>query len=243
MAGSSIADRLAETNARIAAAASRAQRKAGDVKLVAVSKTKPLALIDEAARLGQHDFGENYVQEAVAKADARPDLFWHFIGSLQTNKVRDVVGRFALIHSVDRFKLAAEIAKAATKADIVQDILIQVHIGDEQSKHGADISAIDSLVEQILKLSALRLRGFMCLPPVSEKEEIGRAYFSTLRNLAERLRAGILHDNRDANILSMGTSGDFEWAILEGATHIRLGTTIFGARDAGQPTVGARDAT
>lgn len=235
MAGPSLAARLHDIRARIRMAEAIAGREPGNVKLVAVSKTKTLELIDEAARAGQLDFGENYVREAATKVAARPDYTWHFIGSLQRNKVREVVGRFELIHSVDRLELAAAIAAAAVSVGTRQDVLLQIQIGGEASKHGftSGEAAVAAASEASL-LKGVRLRGLMCLPPLTSDEPVGRGFFRELRELSERIRREALSPEQAASfdVLSMGTSGDFEWAILEGATHVRVGMSIFGEREA-----------
>lgn len=227
----SIAQNLAHVHDRIAAAAARAGRSAADVRLLAVSKTKPLELIRAAFSAGQRSFGENYVQEAVEKVALFPEADWHLIGSLQTNKAKQVVGKFSLIHSVDRARLALELAKAAEGAGVVQDVLLQVRVGDEDTKHGVEISEGEALIAQILSQRSLRLRGVMCLPPLTEEESVARGYFVTVRQAFEKWRSAAGVDRASFNELSLGTSSDYEWAILEGATMVRVGTAIFGARE------------
>jgi pyridoxal phosphate enzyme (YggS family) len=228
----SLVDNLRDVNEAIANAARASGRTANDVRLIAVSKTKPLSLIEEAFRAGQKSFGENYVQEAVEKAKALPAADWHFIGSLQTNKVKQVVGEFSLIHSVDRLKLAREISKAGEKAEVVQDILLQIHVGEEETKGGVDLEGAPKLIEEILGMKNLRLRGIMSLPPLTDDEKISRGYFSLLRESFTKWQSQFRGPEFSLfNELSMGTSSDFEWAILEGATMVRVGTMIFGARE------------
>ncbi len=228
----SLVDNLRDVNDAIAKAARASGRTAYDVRLIAVSKTKSLSLIEEAFRAGQKSFGENYVQEAVEKAKSLPVADWHFIGSLQTNKVKQVVGEFSLIHSVDRLKLASEISKAAEKLDVVQEILLQIHVGDEESKSGVDLESAPKLIEEILGMKNLRLRGIMSLPPLTDDEKTSRGYFSTLRESFLKWQNEFRGPEFSLfNELSMGTSSDFEWAILEGATMVRVGTMIFGARE------------
>ncbi len=233
MAGKSIAARLSEVRSQVADAEKRAGRTPGSVELVAVSKTKSIDLISEAVREGQQVFAENYVQEAVAKIAALPDLQWHFIGSLQTNKVNDVVGRFSLIHSVDRERLLRTISEQAHDRGIIQDCLLQIHIGNEATKHGLSFEEAQVLASAAVSFPGVRLRGLMCLPPVTRDEFIGRGFFRELHGCAASIRKGFSSDEAKGvfDILSMGTSGDFEWAILEGATHIRVGTSIFGERE------------
>ena len=229
----SIENNLYLVREKIAEATKRAGRTADAVRLIAVSKTKPAAAIKEAMRAGQKSFGENYVQEALEKIAVFPMADWHFIGSLQTNKVKQVVGNFSLVHSVDRRKLADEIAKVAANAGLVQDILLEIHIGIEESKQGLAVEEAPALIEHIQTLSSLRLRGLMALPPLTSDEKASRQGFAVLRGALEKWR-GELFSSEKAKVfteLSMGTSGDFGWAILEGATLVRVGTTIFGARE------------
>lgn len=228
----SIASNLKSIREQMAAAALKVRRDPTSVRLIAVSKTKPLALIREAFDAGQSSFGENYVQEAVEKVEEFPQAEWHFIGSLQTNKAKQVVGKFALIHSVDRAKLADELEKVASQKGIVQDILVQIHIGDEETKHGAGLDDAPALIEHISKLPHLRMRGIMSLPPLSENESVSRGYFASLRAGFEKWRSQLPREQASHfTELSMGTSSDFESAILEGATMVRVGTSIFGARE------------
>jgi pyridoxal phosphate enzyme (YggS family) len=217
---------------RIAQASLRAGRSPADVKLLAVSKTHSIELIRAAFHEGQLAFGENYVQEALPKLEALPDAEWHLIGPLQSKKAKQVAGRFKLIHTLDREKLAAEVSKAVVERGLIQDVLIQVRIGDEETKSGVSASEAAPLLERIQELHGLRLRGLMALPPLSEDETVARGYFSELRELAEKLRQTYLSPQNRSYFteLSMGTSSDFEWAILEGATIVRVGTSIFGGR-------------
>ena len=227
-----LAENLANVRERIERAAKSSGRAASEIDLVAVTKTHPIATITAAFGLGARIFGENYVQEALAKVAGLPQAEWHMIGSLQSNKAKQAVGKFSLIHTVDRERLASEIAKVAVQAGIVQDVLMQVHIGGEESKHGVAPGEAAALVEKISAMPGLRLRGLMSLPPLSEDERVSRGYFSELRELRDRLRAKCLSGAQAAAFeeLSIGTSSDFEWAILEGATLVRVGTMIFGER-------------
>ena len=226
----SIAANLRDVNALIDAACARAGRARDDVRLVAVSKTKPVSVIEEARRAGQTIFGENYVQEALEKSAAVPQAEWHLIGSLQTNKIRSIAGRFALIHSVDRLRLVQELARVSASAGLVQDLLLQIHIGDEATKHGLPLAEAKPVIEEICRLPSLKLRGLMALPPLTTDEKAGRAAFASVREALEKWRTEFSL-GREFRELSMGTSSDFEWAILEGATLVRVGTSIFGARD------------
>ncbi len=200
------------------------------VRLVAVSKLKPATAVSEAAAAGQRIFGENYVQELLAKQDeVEAEVEWHFIGALQSNKVKYLPGRVALIHSVDRLSLAQEISRQWGKAGLCADILLEVHLGDEESKAGADPAELMDLVRQVAALPHLRIRGLMTLPPYDDDPEQVRPYFRQLRQLAGAIDALALPGVNMAE-LSMGMSHDFTVAIEEGATLVRVGTAIFGAR-------------
>jgi len=226
----SIAANLENINARIAAACHRAGRHPASVRLVAVSKTKPAADIDTAAAAGQRLFGESYVQEFVAKSEAVcREVEWHFIGALQSNKVKYLRGKVALIHSVDRFSLAAEISHQWQKLGRTADILLQVNLGGEATKSGTEAEGLIGLARQVCALPNLRVCGLMTLPPWDEDPEVVRPHFRRLRQLAEEL-AGLGLPNLEMRELSMGMSHDFEVAIEEGATLVRVGTAIFGER-------------
>jgi pyridoxal phosphate enzyme (YggS family) len=227
-----IAENIENVKNRIREAALRAGRDPLSVKLVAVSKMHSIDSIRVAFAAGQHAFGENYVQEALNKISNLPEAEWHLIGSLQSKKAKQVAGKFTLIHSVDREKLIDELAKAASAQGVVQDILLQINIGGEESKSGVDPSEAPRLIERISQHPSLRLRGLMALPPLSDEERVSRAYFSELRNLSETFGRDCLSPTERACFteLSMGTSSDFEWAVLEGATMVRVGTSIFGER-------------
>ena len=196
------------------------------VTLIGVSKKKPVEMIKEAFGAGLKDFGENYVEEFVSKqTEYHPTgLNYHFIGRLPTKKVRKVVGKAQLIHSVDSLKLASKIDFVASEEKVSQEILIQLNQGNEASKSGIGIIEIESLFKSILQLSNIKIRGLMSIPPLSED---GRAYFIELREIRDflEIKFGI-----ELPFLSMGMSGDFKTAIEEGATHIRVGTSIFGSR-------------
>lgn len=195
------------------------------VTLVAVSKGHPAAAIREAFAAGQRSFGENYVQEWREKAEALsdlPDLAWHFVGSLQTNKVKHLVGRVALVHAVDRLELAREISKRSAGRGTATAVLLEVNVAGEASKSGCAPGEVPALAEAVRALPGLDLRGLMCIPPA---EGDPRPHFRTLRALRDRL--GLPE-------LSMGMSGDYPAAIEEGATIVRVGTAIFGERPARQ---------
>jgi pyridoxal phosphate enzyme (YggS family) len=197
---------------------------------VAVSKTKPAPLVEEAAVAGQLLFGENYVQELTAKAaEVRTPVEWHFIGHLQSNKVRQVAGLVAMIHSVDRFSLAEEISRQWGKLGRSCDILVQVNVSGETTKSGTTTAAALELVREIAALPHLRIRGLMTMPPFFDDPEAARPYFRELRLLAEEIDS-LAIPGVSMQELSMGMSGDFEAAIAEGATLVRVGSAIFGER-------------
>lgn len=226
----SIQENLQDIRGRMAAACQRANRNPDDVRLVAVSKTKPATMIELAAAAGQTLFGENYVQEFVAKTEeVSAPVTWHFIGSLQTNKVKYLLGKVAMIHSVDRLSLAKEISRQWSKRDTPVDILIQVNLGEEESKSGTDEAALQDLVRQIAELEHVRVRGLMALPPYLDDPEEVRPFFRRLRQLADGLAALNL-PGVEMRELSMGMSHDFEAAIEEGATLVRVGSAVFGSR-------------
>ncbi|HTP67019.1 MAG TPA: YggS family pyridoxal phosphate-dependent enzyme [Geobacteraceae bacterium] len=226
----SIADNLQAVRSRITAAALRAGRDPAEVRLVAVSKTKPAAFVDEAARCGQPLFGENYAQELAAKAkEVKDPVEWHFIGSLQSNKVRQIAGLVTMIHSVDRFSLAEEIDRQWGKRGLVCDVLIEVNIAGEQTKGGTRAAEVIELARRVAGLSHLRLKGLMTMPPFFDDPEGARPFFRELRRLAQEIDAAQI-PRVEMTELSMGMSGDFEAAIEEGATLVRVGSAIFGER-------------
>ncbi len=213
-----VASGLASVRANIARACARAGRDPATVRLIAVSKTKPLSMLQEAAAAGQRIFGENYAQELREKAEALPGVEWHFIGALQTNKAKLVVGRAALIHTCDRLALAQELSKRAKAAAMVQRVLLEVNVGREPQKAGVLPADAGRLLDQVRALPALSCEGLMCIHPA---EGDPRVHFRALRELASGLRVAEL---------SMGMSADYEVAIEEGATLVRVGTAIFGER-------------
>jgi pyridoxal phosphate enzyme (YggS family) len=226
----SIESNLTSIRSRIAAACQRSDRDPASVRLVAVSKTKPAAMIEEAAAAGQRLFGESYAQEFAAKAEeVQAPVEWHFIGGLQTNKVKYLRGKVSLIHSVDRLPLAEEIDRQWNKIDRTAEILIQINLSHEATKSGTDEASLEDLVRQAAKLPHLRIRGLMTLPPWLDDPEEVRPFFRRLRRLAEYVAAlkipGVTMDE-----LSMGMSHDFEVAVEEGATLVRVGSAIFGER-------------
>ena len=226
-----IAENLQRIEERIDAACRRAGRARESVRLIAVSKTKPAEAVAEAYAAGQRLFGENHAQEIVAKKPLLPDdIRWHFIGNLQKNKVKYLVGSVAMIHSVNSEGLAAEIEKQAAKRGLVQDILLEVNIAGESSKQGAAPEALLSLLRFCDSQPHIRLCGLMAVAPLTKDPEESRPYFIRLREMRDGLK-GMLRDPDAFRELSMGMSGDFETAVEEGATFIRVGTLIFGARN------------
>ncbi len=227
----SVAESIRETRERIEAACQRAGRDPKEVTLLAVSKTKPLSMLQEAYDAGQRDFGENKVQEILEKAPVlSEDIRWHMIGHLQRNKVRQVIDRTVLIHSVDSFRLAEEINIQALKRRIVQDILIEVNAAGEESKFGVSCEDALPLIEQISELKGLKVRGLMTVAPYVVASEENRPVFRKIKQLSVDINTENI-DNVSMDVLSMGMSGDYETAIEEGATIVRVGTGIFGERN------------
>lgn len=209
----------------------RAGRKREDVTLIAVSKTKPVSMIHELLPLGVRDFGENKVQELTEKEELLPkDIRWHMIGHLQRNKVKYVVGKACMIHSVDSLRLAEEISKEALKKQISVPILVEVNVAGEESKFGVSVQEAPFLVEQICRLPGIEVKGLMTIAPYVEDPEENRIVFRNLRKLSVDI-GGKNFDSVTMDILSMGMTGDYEVAIEEGATHVRVGTGIFGERN------------
>ena len=208
-------------------------RAKDDVTLIAVSKTKPASDIQTLYDYGVRDFGENKVQELTSKYEELPkDIRWHLIGHLQTNKVKYIVDKVYLIHSVDSVKLAMEIEKEAAKKDIIVNILVQVNVANEDTKFGLDNSEVTNIVEEIAKLPHIRIKGLMTIAPFVDDGEENRKYFNELKQLSVDIKAKNI-DNVCMDMLSMGMSGDYTTAIEEGATHVRVGTSIFGVRNYG----------
>lgn len=223
-------ENLKTVHARIDAAARRAGRDASEVTLIAVSKTKPVPALMSAYGLGERAFGENRVQELCTKIPALPaDTKWHMIGHLQTNKVRQVVGRVELIHSLDNLRLAAAIQREAEKQDVICRVLLEVNIAGEESKYGLTAQQAEPFAREMAKFDRIRVCGLMTVAPFTENPEENRKYFRQIRQLAVDIRDKNI-DNIDMGILSMGMTGDYEVAIEEGATMVRVGTGIFGER-------------
>ncbi len=226
-----IAVNIAQIRERIDQACLRSGRNPAEVHLIAVSKVKPAQLVEAAFAAGQQLFGENYVQEFCDKAEqVEAPVSWHFIGALQTNKVKYLRGMVEMIHSVDRLALAQEIDKQWRKLGKFVDILIQVNLGDESSKSGCSPDKLVQLAKDISNLENIRIKGLMCLPPFSAEPEEVRPWFRQLRQLRDEL-AALKLPKVEMKELSMGMSGDFEVAVEEGATLVRVGTAIFGERN------------
>lgn len=208
-------------------------RNPEEVSLIAVSKTKPVSMLQEAYDAGCRDFGENKVQEIMDKIDLLPsDIRWHMIGHLQTNKVKYIVGKVFLIHSVDSLHLAEAISKEAVKQNTTVNILIEVNVAKEDTKYGAMAEDTVSLVEKIALLPGICVKGLMTIAPYVENPQENRQYFVKLRQLAVDIKSKNI-DNVHMDILSMGMTGDYMVAIEEGATYVRVGTGIFGERQYG----------
>ena len=224
-------ENLQQVEANICKACENAGRKRSDVTLIAVSKTKPVEMLQTVYDLGPRDFGENKVQEMCEKMEVLPkDIRWHMIGHLQRNKVKYIVGKVELIHSVDTYRLAEEINIQAKKQNVIVPILVEVNIAHEESKFG--ISAEDAilLVEEISKLENIRIKGLMTIAPYVENPEDNRLYFRKIKQLSVDITNKNI-DNVFMEILSMGMTGDYMVAIEEGATMVRVGTGIFGERN------------
>lgn len=223
-------ENLEEVKQNIALACRRAGRNPDSVTLVAVSKTKPVSDIEEVYACGIREFGENKVQEMNEKQKVLPkDIHWHMIGHLQRNKVKSVVGSTVLIHSVDSLRLASEISKEAQKQDIIAEILIEVNVAKEASKYGFMPEETPNAVIEMSKLPNILIKGLMTSAPFVENAENNREYFKNLRELAVDIQRKKL-DNVSMDFLSMGMTNDYITAIEEGATHVRVGTAIFGNR-------------
>ncbi len=226
---SGLSGRLQNLVTRIARAASDAGRDPAGIRLLAVSKTWPAEAVREAASAGQHAFGENYVQEGVAKVEALADLKleWHFIGPLQSNKTRPVANSFAWVHSIDRLKIAQRLSEQRDVFLPPLQVCIQVNVSGEESKSGVSPAELPDLAKTVAELPRLKLRGLMTIPEPTSDVALQRSRFAMLRQLMDGLRA----DGLDLDTLSMGMSDDLEAAIAEGSTMVRVGTAIFGARN------------
>ncbi len=235
-----VTENYAKIEERVEAACKRAGRERKSVTVIAVSKTKPDEMVVELAGAGVKDFGENKPQELKRKHDGilstqdadgniTTPLKWHMIGNLQTNKVKMVVGRACLIHSVQSIHLAQAISDQARKSGLIVPILIEINIADEETKYGANASETEALVRSAAALPGLKVMGLMAIAPPVEDPEDNRKYFRRLREMRDELRSKNI-ENAPMTELSMGMTGDFEVAVEEGATYIRVGTAIFGER-------------
>lgn len=226
-----IKDNLKEVQSNISAACERAGRNPHEVTLIAVSKTKPVEMLMEAYDAGVRDFGENYVQELVDKIEVMPDdIRWHMIGHLQRNKVKYIVGKVCMIHSVDSLRLAEEISKKSVKKNVVTDILIEVNVGMEDTKFGISLDNAYETVKQMSLLPNIVIRGFMTSAPFVENAEDNRKIFNDLHKITVDIKAKNI-DNTTMDVLSMGMTNDYIVAVEEGASMVRVGTGIFGARN------------
>jgi pyridoxal phosphate enzyme (YggS family) len=223
-----LAENLRQVRLRIETAARAAGRDPAGVTLIGVSKTHPVSAIRAAVAAGLTDLGENYVQEAVEKIGEISDaaVTWHFIGALQSNKTREVAESFQWVHTVDRLKIATRLSQQRPHYAPPLQVCLQVNIGAEDTKSGVQPDALGELAGAVAALPRLRLRGLMCIPPPEDDEGRQRHWFARLRRLRDELNAA----GHALDALSMGMSGDFELAIAEGATHVRVGTAIFGTR-------------
>ena len=225
-----IRENIEHVRENIRAACEKSGRKAEDVTLIAVSKTKPVSMLQEAYECGCRDFGENKVQELVEKWEQMPkDIRWHMIGHLQRNKVKYIVDKVHMIHSVDSLRLAEEISKEAGKKGVTVSILIEINVAEEETKFGTTCEDAVQLVEEIAKLPHLVIKGLMTIAPYVENAEENKQYFEKLRQIYVDINRKNI-DNVYMTELSMGMTGDYETAIAEGATYIRVGTGIFGER-------------
>ena len=224
-------ENLKEVEKNILQACEKAGRNREDITLIAVSKTKPVSMLLEIYEEGIRDFGENKVQELASKYEEMPkDIRWHMIGHLQRNKVKQVIDKACLIHSVDSYRLAEEINIQAKKKNIVVPILVEVNIAEEESKFGIHREDAIQLVEEIAELENIRIEGLMTIAPYIEDPEENRQYFRNIKQLSVDITRKNI-DNVTMHVLSMGMTGDYTVAIEEGATLVRVGTGIFGARN------------
>ena len=226
-----LSDNLENVKERVKLAAIRANRNPDDVMLIAVSKTKPAEAVKEVYDCGIRDFGENKVQEICMKKEILPeDINWHMIGHLQRNKVKNVINEACLIHSVDSIRLAEQISREASLKGIIVSILLEVNIANEETKFGFNAEETESSLRYIASLPNIKVRGLMTSAPIVDNPEDNLQYFKALKQLCVDLKAKNI-DNTSMDFLSMGMTGDFEVAVEEGATHVRVGTAIFGERN------------
>ena len=226
-----IKENIKQVEKNIENACQKAARDVTEVTLIAVSKTKPVSMLEEAYECGCRHFGENKVQELVEKYEVMPkDIKWHMIGHLQRNKVKYIVDKVYLIHSVDSLRLAEEISKEAVKKNVNVNILVEVNVAEEESKFGTTSEAATELVQEISSLPNISIKGLMTIAPYVENAEENRQYFAKLRQLSVDIMNKNI-DNVSMGVLSMGMTGDYQVAVEEGATYVRVGTGIFGERD------------
>ncbi len=226
-----ILENINQVKRNIEHACEKSGRNPEEITLIAVSKTKPVSLLEEAYETGCRHFGENKVQELCDKYEVmEKDIQWHMIGHLQTNKVKYLIGKTCLIHSVDSYKLACEIEKQAAKHNVIMDILIEVNIANEETKFGLAKDDVIELIKQVALLPHVRINGLMTVAPYVEDSEENRQYFRNIKQLSVDINNQNI-DNVSMNVLSMGMTGDYMVAIEEGATLVRVGTGIFGERN------------
>lgn len=222
---------LEEVRKQITEAATKVNRDPKEITLIAVSKTYPINAIEVAMTAGCKDFGENHVQELCEKIEViEQEVNWHLIGHLQTNKVKYIIGKTALIHSLDRLRLAEEIERQSAKAGVITKVLLEVNVANEPSKHGFKMEEVMDAIQVIHQMKHIKVEGLMTVAPFVENPEENRAIFRELYDLSVDIQ-NQKFDNISTNILSMGMSNDYKIAIEEGATMIRVGTAIFGDRD------------
>jgi len=227
----SITENLSMVENKIAAACKRAGRERDEVKLIAVSKTQPVEAIREAIEYGINSFGENRVQELREKTEIIKDnLDWHLIGHLQTNKAKFVVGKVSLIHSLENIRLAEALDKEAAKLGITVDVLAEINVAKEASKFGVNPEDAENFIREVSKFPNINIKGLMTVAPYTDISEENRKYFRQLKKIMVDLNSKNIH-NVSMNVLSMGMTGDYEVAIEEGATLVRVGTGIFGSRN------------
>ncbi len=225
-----ISENLTVVKEKIQTACQKAGRMEADVTLIAVSKTKPISMLVEAYESGCRNFGENKVQELVDKYEVMPkDIKWHMIGHLQRNKVKYIVDKVAMIHSVDSLRLAEEISKEAQKKKVTVAVLIEVNVAEEETKFGVRMEETEQLIRDISVLPGISIQGLMTIAPYVDDAEENRQYFAKLKQLSVDISTKNI-DNVNMNVLSMGMTGDYAVAIEEGATLVRVGTGIFGER-------------
>ena len=226
-----LAENLQQVNANIKKACAAVGRAPSEITLVAVSKTKPVSMLQEAYDAGARVFGENKVQEIMDKYDQLPsDIQWHMIGHLQRNKVKYIIDKVAMIHSVDSLRLAQTIEQEAAKKELVMPILLEVNVAEEDTKFGLKVEEVLPLLEQISSFSHIQVKGLMTIAPFVENPEENREVFRTLKKLSVDISAKNIN-NVNMSVLSMGMTGDYQVAVQEGSTMVRVGTGIFGERN------------